>query len=536
MRTELILANIVKKQSRAKPDLNVLTVVDINQEGSFIEKTRNYKQLWDNGQAVAYSLLYAGMEVADRFGIFMHNDVEFVDAMVGSSIAGSVFVPIDPRSKGSELSYMLDFTDCRGVVVSEDCLPSLLSVITDTPQLKWIWVVNTQEYFDLAIAGDIKVSRFEDALKQQSTELPIAVNDAAKPMQMLFTSGTTGDPKAILIPYTRMATAELAYQLFNLNGYDKSYTSLSLTHANAQFLTLGMSLINAIPCVVSRRFTKSRLWDISRAYGCTVLNLLGGMTNAIYSEPPKANDHHNPIRVVISAGMPKAIWDAFSDRFNVDILEFYGAAEGGLTVNPAGIGPIGSIGKPPASFDATIVDENNRQCAVGESGEIVFKNTDGSPPKLEYFKNPEATAYKIGDGYLRMGDVGYKDKDGWLYFLFRKGGGIRKNGEFISLGFLEKVLAESGQVSDVFVYGVSTKNTPPGEKEIVAAIVPKGGIDLSIAELFQRCRSSLEACHVPDYVQLISEIPKTASEKPQERLLIEDFLDNTANVYARVSF
>src|SRR5258705_10359121 len=109
-------------------------------------------------------------------------------------------------------------------------------------------------------------------------------------------------------------------------------------------------------CVMSRRFTKSRLWDIARRYGCTSFSLLGGMTTAVYSEPPKPDDADNPVRFVVSAGMPAAIWQAFERRFGMRIVEFYGAAEGGLTLNPFGSGPGGSIGKCVPRLQYRIAD------------------------------------------------------------------------------------------------------------------------------------------------------------------------------------
>jgi len=533
MSNDLILANIVKKHAVSHSNFNVLTVVDIDENGQFEEKIRTYRQLWVNGQAVAASLIDAGMQLGDRFGIFMHNEVEFVDAMVGSSIAGTVFVPVDPRTKGQKLAYMLDFTECRGVLVSDACLPALLEVVDSLPRLEWIWVVASGELTVPKLLVRIDIKTFDVILQNSSPELPILVVDDSRPMQMLFTSGTTGDPKAILSPYSRMGTAKMAFQLFKLNKNDRLYTGLSLTHANAQLLTLGLSLTVAIPCIISKRFTKSRLWDITRSYGCTVFNLLGGMTNAIYSESPKPDDRGNPVRMVVSAGMPLAIWESFQDRFDVDIYEFYGAAEGGLTINPAGVGPIGSIGKPPENLIAKVFNEDGRECLAGEPGEIVFRNADGTTPQVSYFKNAKATTKKLKNGQLNMGDVGYMDEDGWLYFLFRKGGGIRKNGEFISQGVLEKTLAEESSVSDVFVYGIETEKSAPGEKNIVAAIVPEVDRDFSALKIFDYCRQSLEHSHIPDFVQIVKYIPKTASEKPLERFLFEDFKLKKSNIYTR---
>src|SRR5258705_260679 len=192
----------------------------------------------------------------------------------------------------------------------------------------------------------------------------------------------------------------------------------------------------------------------TRRHGCTTFTLLGGMTTAVYSEPSKSNDADNPVRFVVSAGMPAAIWQAFERRFGVRIVEFYGAAEGGLTLNPLGSGPVGSIGKCVPSLQYRIVADDGRDCEPGELGELLFRHADGAPFKVEYFGNSEASAKKSADGWLHMGDVVHQDDNGWLYFNFRKGSGIRRNGEFVNSAFVEKVIAESPAVDDVFVYGV----------------------------------------------------------------------------------
>ena len=125
-----------------------------------------------------------------------------------------------------------------------------------------------------------------------------------------------------------------------------------------------------------------------------------------------------------------------------------------------------------------------------------------------------------------MGDVGHTDEDGWFYFDYRMGGGIRRNGDFVNVGFVEKVVAEYPEVDDVFVYGVDIKNGAPGEKDVVAAVVPANGGSLDPQDLFRHCRDHLESNFVPSYIQVLDEIPKTASEKPQERFCLELFHDH----------
>jgi crotonobetaine/carnitine-CoA ligase len=283
--------------------------------------------------------------------------------------------------------------------------------------------------------------------------------------------------------------------------------------------------------VFSRRFTKSKLWDVCRAYGCTHFSLLGGMATAIYSEPPRPDDGDNPVQRVTSAGMPAAIWRAFAERFQVEILEWYAAIEGGVAFNPAGVGPVGSFGKPAPGLEMKILDENDVECVPGVPGEICSRPLDGSGASVEYHDNPEASARKTRGGWLRSGDIGHADADGWLYFDYRKGGGIRHNGDFVNTSFVEKAVAEVPEVTDVFVYGVDAASGAPGEKDVVAAIVPTDPETFSPDSVFAACRTALEPNFVPSYIQVVNEIPKTTSEKPQERFLLAAFATDADNVF-----
>jgi len=526
---DIILAHRIAREAAERPELDIVSFVDITTEGRFVEEIRTYGDLWDNGRRFAAALEATGMAENDAFGLIMQNHPEFVDVMVGSSIAGTIFVPIDPRTKGKKLIHMLGFSECRGTIIADYALPNLIEILPDLPNLEWVWVLGE----GMSGAELPKPRAVADILAAPVPEVNIKANDPAAPMQMLFTSGTTGDPKGILSPYDRLNVAQMLPQILDLTPEDRLYTGLSLTHANAQLVTLSVGLYSGLRCVIGRKFTKSRLWDITRHYGCTVFNLLGGMTTGLYSEPERPDDADNPVRMVLSAGMPEAIWERFHKRFDVSIFEFYGAAEGGLTFNPPGVGPVGSVGKAPASLELRIVDKEGRDCAVGEPGEIIFRNADGSSPVVNYFKNEPASENKTRGGWLRMGDIGRMDEDGWVYFLYRDGGGIRRNGDFVNPAFVEKEIAEQDCVDDVFVYGIATPDNAPGEKEIVAAVVAKSGKAFDADAIFAACRGGLESNFVPRFIQLVEEIPKTASEKPQERYLQEAFRSGADNIFTR---
>lgn len=531
-RTELMLPHMVAEWAASEPSRNALTFVDIV-DGELLDETRTYGELWDNGKRIAQALVEVGMGRNDRFALLMQNHPEFVDVMVGSGIADTTFVPIDPRTGGEKLAFMLDFAECRGVVVADYAVPALVSILENLEYLQWVWVLSTQS--GNALPDSLpNVQLVDDILARKLPgEVAIVSSDPDAPMQMLYTSGTTGDPKAILTPYTKFGSIGSLGASIGMGPEEVLYTGLSLSHANAQIITLGNGIKQGAPCVISRKFTKSRLWDICRAYDCTQFNMLGGMTTAIYSEPEKPDDADNPVTHVLAAGMPATIWENFQKRFNLDIYEFYGTAEGGVTFNPPGVGPIGSIGRPPEGLTLKVVDADDNEVGPNEQGELVFQNADGSCAPVEYYKLPKKSAEKTRGGWFRSGDIGHYDDDGWFYFDYREGDAIRHNGDFIDPGHVQKEIAEHESVDDVFVYGVAAASGVPGEKDPVAIVVPVSAEEFDVQELFEHCRSRLKGSFVPCYIQVVDAIPKTVSEKPQERFCREAFENHPEAVFSK---
>lgn len=529
-RSELILADIVAARAERNPDLPVLTFECAGRT----DEVRTFAELQSRANSLAAALIARGLERGDRFGLMMRNHPEFVEAMVAASITGAVFVPIDPRTRGEKFAYTLRNSGCKGIVVGDYNLAQLEAVRGGLPELGFVLALESGEDSAPSIGGFAGVDSLDGVLEKPAATVDVRVESPLDPLQIIYTSGTTGDPKGVVMDNGRYGgMSQLGRLLFGFRDDDKLYTGLSLTHGNAQAVTLAGALCLEIPAVISRRFTKSRLWDICRKHGCTTFSLLGGMATAIYSEPSKPDDADNPVRMVASAGMPLAIWESFEKRFGVGILEWYGAVEGGIAFKPIGEGPVGSFGKPGPGLEMKILDESDVECPPSVQGEICSRPASGEPPKVEYHGNPEASEKKTRGGWLRSGDVGHRDEDGWLFFDFRKGGGLRHNGDFVNPGFVEKVIAEHPDVSDVFVYGVPAKSGAPGEKDVVAVIVAQPGTTLDPESVFATCVAGLEPNFVPSYLQVVDQIPKTASEKPQERFLLDRFAPDADGVYTR---
>lgn len=494
------------------------------------DEVLTYSDLVLKGNKLARTMEKMGIGRGDTFSIVMRNHPEVVLSMYAASALGAVIVPIDPRSKGEKLAYQIQDSGCKGVIFASEFMESMVDALSGRPEVKVIGCIYNPEFGISPSAGypDLKET-LEGPEGPSFDPGPHAVTDR---FMIMYTSGTTGDPKGISIRCERMQLASfLAENAWQYTQDQKLYTGLTLTHGNAQFVTLFAALYGKIPAVISRRFTKSRIWDICRKHGCTTFSLLGGMMMGIYSEPIRPDDGENPVNVVLSAGTPKGIWEAFEKRFNVTIHEWYGAMEGGFAHNPPGTGPIGSFGKAlDGLMEMKVVREDDTECEPGEVGELIGRNLAGET-KVEYHGNPKASSAKTRGGWLRTGDMVHQDENGWLFFDFRKGGSLRRQGDFILPEYVEGVISEHLDVSDVCVYGIKAASGAPGESDLVAAIVPTDEKAPDIKGIFDLCLKGLERNSVPSYIQVVQEIPKTASEKNLDRILREEFRPEAAGVY-----
>jgi crotonobetaine/carnitine-CoA ligase len=516
----VILAHVVESRAAATPDFPVLTF----DHPDHVEPV-TYAGLFQGAQAVARTLEEEGVGTGERFGIMMRNHPEFAHALVAASLGAFVAVPLDPRMKGVKLRYMIEHSRARAIVCTHDLLPVLAAA---APAGVRFLVTRVPAGTTLPpAAGDLGAALASSA----GASFAQRVQDPRTPWQIMYTSGTTGDPKGVVCDNARFGLYAMSGRLiFQYRDDDVLYTGLSLTHGNAQAVTFSNAVAHGLRGVISERFSKSRLWDVCRRHGATTFSLLGGMATAIYAEPPRPDDADNPVRVVVSAGMPRALWADFSRRFGVEILEWYGAIDGGVAFKPVGEGPVGSFGKPIPGMEMKVVDDADRECAPGVTGELVCRNVAG-PTEIHYLDNPEASAAKTRGGWIRTGDMCHADRDGWLFFDYRKGGGLRHNGDFVLPDYVERAAIEHPGISDACCYGVAAASGAPGESDVVLAVVPRAGTAIDPGALFAHLAAHLEPNCVPSAIQVVDEIPKTISEKPQVRLLQEGLDAADAVVY-----
>jgi crotonobetaine/carnitine-CoA ligase len=302
-RNEMVLADLIQIRAEQKPELDVLTFEHLSLDGGATpDEVRSFADLATNGNRLAAALIERGMERGDRFALIMRNHPEFVEVMIAASITGCIFVPIDPRTKGEKLAYMLRNAGCRGVVCADYSLREVLSAQRDNAEIGWVLALESGEGSDaLPLSEASGVESLGEVLAKPASTVEVRLEGPNDPLQIIYTSGTTGDPKGVVFPNARVGAFAAVGLIAGYQPDERPYTGLSLTHGNAQAVTLSPAIAMSLRAVFSRKFTKSKLWDVCRAQGCTTFSLLGGMATAIYSERQQSNDAQ------IAAGIPALI-------------------------------------------------------------------------------------------------------------------------------------------------------------------------------------------------------------------------------------
>ena len=214
------------------------------------------------------------------------------------------------------------------------------------------------------------------------------------------------------------------------------------------------------------------------------------------------------------------------------LLDGYGATESNAVIGThMGNRCAGWIGQVVEGFQARVVDEDDNEVPPGVRGELISRMKIGDT-EVNYLGKKKESEAKTRGGWLRSGDICHTDEGGFLFFDFRKGGGLRRQGDFIQPDLIEKIIGEQESVSEVCVYGIPAASGAPGESDIVAAVAPFDGNPIDIDAVKAACFAELERNSVPSYFQIVDEIPKTITEKALDRVLREQFSPNAGNVIA----
>ncbi|ORW95486.1 acyl-CoA synthetase [Mycobacterium sp. IEC1808] len=474
---------------------------------------------WDQYLTEATARAAALIAAADprrpmHVGALLGNTPEMLAQMAAAGLGGYVLCGVNTTRRGEALAADIRRADCQFVVTDPEHRPLLDGLdlgrtqILDTSTPQWA------EF--LGSAGELVPHREVTAM------------DA---FMMIFTSGTSGNPKAVQVSHLMATFAGInLVQRFGLTERDTCYVSMPLFHSNAVVAGWAPAVVSGA-AIVPAKFSASNFLDDIRRYGATYMNYVGKPLAYILATPERDDDADNPLRVAFGNEANDKDIEEFARRFGVQVEDGFGSTENAVIVIREPGTPKGSIGR---GVDGVAVynSETVTECAVARFdangalanadeavGELV--NTAGSGFFTGYYNDPEANAERMRHGMYWSGDLAYRDADGWIYLAGRTADWMRVDGENLAAAPIERILLRHSAINRAAVYAVPDERV--GD-QVMAAIVLNDGAELDpdAFEAFLNAQPDLSPKAWPRYVRIAADLPSTATHKVLKRQLIAE--------------
>lgn len=473
------------------------------------EETLTYGEAEARVDAYAAGLQRRGVGPGDRVLLLMTNSATQVLVWLALDRLGAVGVPVNTALSHDLLARAVRTVRPVLLVVDAELAGDLAGALEGEEHASIVTYVQ----------GELDVARRELPAARSLREL--AVNgvsverpDAAEldPAVMLFTSGSTGVPKACVLSRRYVVRAgELHVKYLGLREDDVLFTPFPLFHIDAATLTVSAAIAAGATAALSKRFSVSRFWDEVRASGATVFNFMGATANILWKRPPSEQDTQHAVRMAWGVPMP-ACEPGWQERFGFPLVEVYGLTDTGVPAYQDIHRPrvAGSCGRVIDEYDLRIGDEAGNPVPTGEIGEILLRGGEPGLLMTEYFGMPEATAQAFRGGWFHTGDSARLDSDGNLFFVSRANEVIRRRGENIAATDVEAAIDAHPGVQESAAVGVPSELS---DEDIKVFIVLQPGSRLTPEDIHEHCNSVLPKYMVPRYVEVVDKLPKTPTEK-----------------------
>ena len=490
----------------------------------------SFQQLNEAANRIANAIKEMGVKKGDFVSLLVKNCPPFVYIWFAILKLGAIMVPINLRLTVREISYILNHAQPKVVFVGDQSRGLITELKSKYKQcINWVFV------------GEEKANGtifFSDLYRMPVQLEPVSIlpNDVAV---CLYTSGTTGPPKGVLLSHkSYLVTANSYVHTVKIESKDRLLTANPLFHVNAQFYSAMGTLVAGATFILIERFSASRMWDLIRHYKANKVVMLLAITNILFNRPARPNDADNPAEVVIAGGAPKGHYRDFEKRFGIKLQTIYSLTESpmGIMSTSDSISIDGGIGVPMLWPQAgvenkiKIVDDHDREVPRGVEGEIIIQN----PAVMKgYFKEPSATAEVLRGGWLHTGDLGKHDQSGYFYFLGRIKEIIRKKGENISAAEVEAVISSHQDVKESAVIGISTVDGVGEEELMVYVVLGKNAYDYDWNGLVQFCKEHLAEFKIPRYWKATEKLPKNAMNRVIKQRLKKEREDPLKETFDR---
>lgn len=529
-------AVIAREPERTLPDLIDTVAGERGDSPALIgeAETLSYAELVARSRRYARWAHVRGLGTGHRVALLMPNGPNYLALWLGFSRIGVVTALLNTSLTGSALAHAVRVSEVRHVIVAAPLRSSLHdaldSAFGDAPDRPHVWTQGSVT--DGCMGTDPMLS---DAPLRSSEGARPKIDDTAL---LIFTSGTTGLPKASLVSHRRVLEWSLWFAgLADTGPEDRMYLCLPMYHSVGGIVAPGALLVRGGSVVIRERFSTSRFWPDVVSSGATIFQYIGELCRYLTQAPTHVDETRHRLRLCLGNGLAAEPWRTFAARFGpVRILEFYASTEGNLSLYNCE-GEIGAIGRIPplwaAQFPLAIVrcDPESGEllrgpdglciaCAPDEIGEALGRisspnGLSGRP--FEGYTDADATARKIvldvretGDRWFRTGDLMRRDRRGFVRFVERTGETFRWKGENVSCAEVAAAIRGEPNVQDVAVYGVPVPNHEG--KAGMAALAVEG--DLDIAGLHAKLMATLPGYARPVFLRICRQLPLTDTFKP----------------------
>ncbi|MEV6424638.1 AMP-binding protein [Streptomyces sp. NPDC051662] len=442
-------------------------------------ETITYAQQLARSRAMAAGLRRSGARPGDRVHVQLSNCPEFFDVWFATALSGTVLVPTNPQSSEHELRDILD-----------DAVPVVS--IRDTAEVD-------------ALRGTTPAQAAQDTDER----------NPGRVAAILYTSGTTSRAKGVMVTDANyVAAGNAVADHLKVTERDRWLIVLPLFHANAQYYCAMSALVRGASVALAPRFSASGWARQARTMDATLASLFAAPVRMILAGAPRPRDADNRLRTVLFAQNLTATDAAtFEHRFGTRLVQLYGMTETVLppTMNPDDDGRLwDSIGRPVRGVTVDLVDENGHTIAGPGTGEMRIVGHPGETLAAGYWHDLPATRETFTDQGLRTGDLARRDADGFLFFVDRSKDMIKRSGENISAGEIERVAGDHPAVAECAAIGVPD---PVRDEAIVLVATVRSGYELRANDLLDWCAERLSAFKVPSSVVFLDRLPRTSVGK-----------------------
>ncbi len=455
-----------------------------------------------------------GVEPGDRVALVCPNIAGYIAAWFAIVNTGAIAVTVNTQLKGDSLRYGITYTEPALVLIDVGLLAEMQHDLAPV----------SENLRFLQFEGDAGLAALAEGAEADKPFDGLG----STPLSIVFTSGTSGLPKAVLNCHEAyLESGQRLVDAVDITDADRIMVVLPLFHANPQVYAMMTALLTGAALVVRPRFSASAIFDDARRFRATLFTYVGSILAMVLARHPDGNRNHCLTRCV-GGGCSTGVWTGLQQEFGIRPHELYGMSEtaGWVSCNSAQTYRFGSCGKVRDDIELAVVDELDRPVQAGESGEIVMRPRSADRIFMGYWNDPAATQKASRNFWFHTGDTGRFDEDGFLYFQGRSKEIIRKGGENISPAELETQIAKFYLVSDAAV--VSVPDPILGE-EIKACIVASA--PFSATELRRFLKPRVAKFMLPRYVQFLNEIPRTETQKIQ-RTVLQDNVDGVIDLVA----